>query len=791
MSKSIAIFLSLLINLLVPIGLLAQTVSVSGTIVDESGAPIPGVTVQVSGTYTGDITNEKGQYTITGLQPGSIILQISCVAYQSVEIKVDAGEEPITQNIILGEGVVDLDAVTVTGKSIVQEVKEKAYNVEVVNAKALHATSLDLAHALDRSSGVRIRESGGVGSQMSFSINGFRGNQVRIFIDGIPMDNLGSSFQLNNIPVGMAERIEVYKGVVPISLGADALGGAVNIITNTYTKNHLDVSYSFGSFNTHRSIVNAIFVAPKSGFTVQLNAFQNYSDNNYKMRGIDVADINTGAYFRDQTVERFHDTYHNETAIINVGLVNKPFADQLLIGATLGQKYMEIQTGARAAAVFGSWYRKGKIMMPSIKYIKHDLFTKGLNVRFNANYNAGYEQNIDIQNRRYNWFGQYKQYDVPGGESSYSLYKYKDNVGLAIANLEYRFSEGNTLALTSTMNSFNRVGRNELNPEDDEDKEPRENLKNILGLGYTFEKNGWSASVFAKEYFQQNKFTQVTELSGGYNQYEYNDVTNSFNSLGYGAAVSWFVYDNLQLKASYESSYRLPESNELFGDVINLEGNIDLKPENSDNYNLGTSLWIYPNKDNRFNFNLSGFYRHARNFIRPLLSPNQVRLIMGNLGSVTNMGLDGEVRYQHKETLSAGFNFSYQNLRNNTQFEPGKTVESPVYRDRIPNEPYLFGNGNASYSFSNLWQKGHRLNVEYNARFIHAFYLYWPSQGNSKDKFDIPMQLSHDLTLTYILNEKLQFTTECRNLTDAILYDNFSLQKPGRSFTGKIRYNIF
>ncbi|MBV6639070.1 MAG: carboxypeptidase-like regulatory domain-containing protein, partial [Cyclobacteriaceae bacterium] len=155
MTNTIAYILSFLVSLLLANGLVAQTVSVSGTIVDESGAPIPGATVQVSGTYTGDITDEKGQYTITGLQSGSIILQISCVAFQSLEIKVDVGKEPITQNIILEEGVVDLDAVTVTGKSIVQEVREKAYNVEVVNAKALHTTSLDLAHALDRSSGVR------------------------------------------------------------------------------------------------------------------------------------------------------------------------------------------------------------------------------------------------------------------------------------------------------------------------------------------------------------------------------------------------------------------------------------------------------------------------------------------------------------------------------------------------------------------------------------------------------------------------------------------------------------
>ncbi|MEQ9439340.1 MAG: TonB-dependent receptor [Cyclobacteriaceae bacterium] len=787
--SSITIALSFLIFLSSLSGLLAQTITVSGSVADENGGPIPGATVLVVDADKGAITDIDGQYTISGLPQGLTTLRVSFLGYRTLEQAVElGGNARVTQNFVLQESAVDLEEVTVTGKSMVQEVREKAFNVEVIDAKGLHATSLDLAHALDRSSGVRVRESGGVGSQMNFSINGFRGNQVRIFIDGIPMDNLGSAFQLNNIPVGLAERIEVYKGVVPISLGSDALGGAVNIITNTYNKSHLDVSYSYGSFNTHRTIVNAIYVAPESGFTVQLNAFQNYSNNNYKMRDIDVADINTGEYFRNQTVERFHDTYHNETAIAYIGFVNKPYADELLVGATLGQNYREIQTGARVAAVYGSWHRKGDIVMPRLKYRKDDLLIKGLNVRLNANYNLGSEQNIDTLNRRYNWFGQFREYTSPGGERSYSLYKYRNNTGVVMGNAEYKFREQHTLALSNTLNSFDREGQDQLNPDNDDFNEPRKNLKNIIGLGYTFESDAWNASLFVKDYFQQNKFTKVTELEG-YNNYEYTDAVNTFNSLGYGTALTWFLNDNLQFKASYEKSYRLPESDELFGDLINLEGNIDLKPEHSNNFNLGGSAWINTNKYNRFNVNLSGFYRHAQDFIRPRLNNNQVMIVMDNLGSVTNVGIDGEIRYQHKNALSAGINLSYQDLRNNTQFEGGQTIESSVYRDRIPNEPFLFGNGDVTYTFDNLWNKGHRLNIGYNLLYVHAFYLYWPSQGS--EKFDIPEQISHELTLSYFLNDKFQFTAECKNLADGKLYDNFSLQKPGRNFTGKIRYNIF
>lgn len=760
---------------------------ITGNVLDHNQNPIPGATVLLLNTSLGTVTNDQGNYILKGSLKGSYIITASYMGFATSkkEITIESGES-ITIAFTLEESTNALDEVTVTGKSIVQQVRDKAYNVSVVDTKKLSNTTLDLGHALDRVSGVRVRESGGVGSQMNFSMNGFRGNQVRFFIDGIPMDNFGSAFQLNNIPVNLADRIEVYKGVVPIGLGSDALGGAVNIITNTYTQNHIDLSYSYGSFNTHRSTLNAIYVSD-SGFTAQVNAFQNYSDNNYKVN-VDVADINTGEYFPDQEVERFNDTYHNETVIANIGVVNKSFADELLFGITLGQSYREIQTGARLVSVFGGWHRKGKIIMPSIKYKKKDFITKGLNARISANYNLGYEQNIDTLNRRYNWFGQFKEYEGPGGERSYSLYKYRNNNGLATASFDYKIKDKHALALSSTLNTFNRKGEDELNPENNTYNQPRKTLKNVLGLGYTYEDDNWNASFFLKDYFQENRFTQSYNPTGNSGDVDYINKTNTYNHIGYGAAATYFLTKNLQLKASFEKSYRLPDSNELFGDLINLQGNIDLKPEHSNNYNFGGSYWMNINKLHLVNFNLNGFYRDATDFIRPRLNTNQTMQVMGNLGSVVNAGIETEVRYQYANALTAGISLTYQDLRNNTKFEEGQTIESIVYRDRIPNMPYFYGNADAGYTFSNLFKKEDNFNIGYNLLYVHDFYLYWPSLGN--DKLEIPEQIAHDITLTYSLNKKLQFTLECKNITDSRLYDNFSLQKPGRGFYGKIRYTI-
>lgn len=681
-----------------------------------------------------------------------------------------------------------LEKVTVMGRSATQLLNRQAYNVTAIDAKKFYNSTLDLAHTLDRVSGIRVRETGGLGSSFNFSLNGFSGNQVRFFLDGIPMDNFGSSFQINNIPINFAERVEVYKGVVPVWLGSDALGGAVNIVTGGKYRNHVDVSYSYGSFNTHRSAVNAAFTA-KKGFTVQVNAFQNYSNNNYKVT-LDVADINTGKYYPNTTVKRFHDNYHNETIITNIGFTGKPWADKLLVGISLGQNFKEIQTGARMASVFGAWHRKGNMVMPTLKYQKKDLFLKGLEVSINANYNLGREQNIDTAFRRYDWFGNYKQYDGAGSERSRTMYKFSNNIGLVTATFNYRISEKHSLALNNVYTGFNRKGSDELYPHEAKYDQPQRTNKDIIGLGYKYDHDEkWSTTVFGKYLLQKATTTTAYNPTGNWGDIAYRGQKNSITKPGYGIASSYYFRPELQLKFSFEKSNRLPENEEMFGDLINQESNFNLKPETSDNLNLGISYAFQLREGHHFLLSGSAIYRYSTDFIYYRLNNNQSRLVADNMDGVSNLGGDAEIRYSYKSFLSAGANFTYQNIRNQRRTEPGFNGISPVYKDRMPNLPFMFGNADVSVYFRELIAKEDQLTIGYNLLYVHAFYLYWPSRGNRSGKYDVPEQLAHDANIVYSMkNGRYNIALECRNLNDAQLYDNFSLQKPGRAFNIKFRY---
>ena len=781
---------SLLFLLLLPIILLAQNntlCSLTGNIHSESGEPLEGISVTLKNTTYGIYTNIKGEYRLTGLPPGEYTVSFYAYGYLPEEktIRLKAGEN-LKANAILRPETQSLETVKLVGATERSQVSHQAYNVTSIDARTLHNSTLDLSGVIDKTSGIRIRETGGVGSGYNVSLNGFTGRQVRIFVDGIPMDNLGSSFQINNIPVNMAERIDVYKGVVPIWLGSDALGGAINIITNTSQQNYLDLSYTYGSFNTHKTALNA-GMTTKKGFTVQLNAFQNYSDNNYWV-DIELADLQSGR-LTPKRVRRFHDTYHNETVIFKTGLVNKKYADRLLFGITLGQNKTDIQTGNRMYDVYGARRREGTIIMPSVTYSKENLLVKGLSFKANGNYNLGSEQIIDTTNRQYNWHGEYRykntNVNAKGAEASRTLYLFRNNNGLLNSNLSYQLNEKHFLGLNYTLNTFNRTGSDEANPDDKSLTLPQRTDKHVLGFAYQYAySKRWNTTLFAKKYYQHNKSSNIYDN-------EYYIQENAFSNEGYGVASTYYLKPEIQVKSSFEKSFRLPENEEMFGDRVNLDSNPDLVPESSHNFNIGIHTRHKPGKNHSLITEFNFIYRRAKDFIRPNLSHGFSRYInkMVNLRDVTSTGIDGDIRYSYKSRLNLGFNFTYQNLRNQTKYEENTTKASAVYKDRLPNMPFLFGNGNASYTFKNVFARGSALTVGYAVLYVHSFYLRWPSQGNSQSKLDIPMQLSHEAFLTYSMKEgRYNITLECQNLTDAALYDNFGLQKPSRSFYIKLRY---
>ena len=116
---------------------------------------------------------------------------------------------------------------------------------------------------------------------------------------------------------------------------------------------------------------------------------------------------------------------------------------------------------------------------------------------------------------------------------------------------------------------------------------PKITRKNVSGLSYRLmPSDRWNVSAFAKYYRQYNK-GPVSQNTDGIGNYI--NLSNTASALGYGAAGTYFIWKDLQGKLSYEKAFRLPTTDELFGDEDLEAGKMNLKPEKSDNVNLSFS----------------------------------------------------------------------------------------------------------------------------------------------------------------------------------------------------------
>lgn len=764
---------------------------VSGRIISTEKEIVDFATVHLKGTNYGGITNQEGLYHVAA-PAGNYLLVVSAIGYKTVEQAVTLVDgQRLKLNITISPETHQLDEVTVVSTGI-SRVKRSAFNAVAVDTKELQNTTKNLSEALQKLPGMELRESGGVGSDMQLMLDGFSGKHVKVFIDGVPQEGAGTAFDLNNIPVNFAERIEVYKGVVPVGFGTDALGGVINIVTNKQRRNwFLDASYSYGSFNTHKSYIN-FGQSFKNGFTYEINAYQNYSDNNYYVDNwVEEFNHENNTSTQDETlirrVKRFNDTFHNEAVIGKIGLAGKSWADRLFFSFAYSHFYKDIQTGVYQRIVFGEKHRYGHSFVPSLEYTKKDLFTKGLDVTVTANYNHNLTTNVDTAMWKYNWYGD----RIPrktAGEQSNQYSEQKNKNWNATFTAAYRIGNIHSFILNHVFNSFERTGRSliETNSKLEDFDVPTKTRKNITGLSYRLmPSERWNLSAFGK-YYNSHSEGNVQLNDNGSTDYVKRDV----HSFGYGIAGTYFLLKDIQLKLSYEKALRLPSSNELFGDGDLEAGRANLKPERSDNLNFNIS---YNKQFGKHGVYADGtlIYRNTNDYIVRGLSTvgGSSYGYYENHGRVVTKGFNVSLRYSYSRWFNIGGTFNQLDARDKEKKRAqGSGQNSLVYGQRMPNQPYMYANFDVNFYWHDLFVKGNVLTVGWDSYYQHAFPLYWEKMGDSSTKIRVPEQFSHNLSVGYsIKNGRYNVSFECRNLTDAKLYDNFSLQKAGRAFYGKVR----
>ncbi|WP_298707876.1 TonB-dependent receptor [Chitinophaga sp.] len=787
MFKLIRLFIIPLVCSFLTTAAVAQSTSaVSGQVKSATGQPLSDAAVTIQGTNAGAYTKNDGRFRIGSLRPGKYTLIVSMLGYTRQEQSIQLGNTELKIDIVLAEETQTRDGVTVIAKGQSRQLKESGFAVNAIDTRRFANSSADMNTILNRTTGVKVRESGGVGSDFHFSINGLSGRAVRYFIDGIPMEVMGSSMTLNNVPVNLAERVEIYKGVLPVSLGADALGGAVNLVTNQNIKNYLDASYSFGSFNTHRAAVTGQVTGKKTGIVGRVSAFLNYSDNDYKMKAMEIYNDQKGE-FELRDVRRFHDQYRSSMVQGEIGVANKKWADVFFIGAGYSNTGREIQTGSNQDKVYGEARQDGDALNATLRYKKNNLFTEGLDFNFFASHTRDKYLVTDTTMYGYFWDGSRVELNQAEINKIKTLTHVIRPRNYARANLSYNLNAMHSFNLNYTFDETQNETYNEL--VTDKDDNPGKIGKQIVGLSYQQNLfNGrWTNTFFGKYYGMQLKQDSILTDEG---KMISGDDSKGF--WGYGVASRYKIMPDFGVKASFEKAYRLPEVSEMFGNGYDQIANPNLKPESSNNLNVG-AYYGTQRGDHRIYAEGGWYLRNAVDFIyaKTFQSNSQV-IRYENTSKVKVQGVEGEVQYDYRNLFHLTLNATYQNSVNNTSRGEGKDeTEEASFGSKIPNMPWLFGNALASLGKNDLLGKNTRLQLNWDMQYVHWFYLTWSEFGTVASNKRVPNQYIQNLGLTYSLqNGKYNITAECRNFTDQRAYDNYRLQKPGRAFYVKLRYFI-
>jgi len=678
-----------------------------------------------------------------------------------------------------------LGNVVVYGKSAGRKLEEGAYNVNAVELLTNVNRLVNLNDLVDRSAGVKVRREGGVGSDFDLSINGLSGNSIRYFIDGVPLDTKGSDVNLGNIPLNTVERVELYKGVVPASLSADALGGAVNIVTKRSMQNYLDASYGAGSFHTQSTDLTGQYFIPGTAVAVRPTISYSYSKNDYTMKDVEVWSDEEDRYiFTDR--KRFHDDYRSILAQIEVGVRRVGWADRFYVGGSFAKVDKEIQTGAMQNKVYGDASRNSRSWNISVRYAKR---WSNLNTRLNFSHTWDRSETVDTAYRRYTWDGTWRP--ATGNEmtnKARTIRVYSRPLTVISTGMDYDINEHHNVALNYMLN---RTG-NRRHDKVDQSFEPSRDVvtKQIISLTYTqtFFDTRWQTSYFIKDYINRNDIRQTDNASlTGAGLIKPHEVKSYW---GAGIGSRFRMWEQLAVKASYEHSVRLPLSRELLGNGTTVIPNVALRPETSNNWNLGLFGTWHIDADNELTYEADGFIRHVQNYIRASVSERDGYMQYGNEPAIDVKGIDLELSYTWRNALNISINGSWNDARNLRKYKTDGNL-SATYKNRVPNRPWMYANTQVSYTFRDLITQDDRLRLECDHQWIHWYYLNWEAYGAKESKAVIPTQSITDLSLGYSWHgERYNVSMECTNLFDRLSYDNYMLQRPGRAFHAKFRLFI-
>jgi outer membrane receptor for ferrienterochelin and colicins len=230
------------------------------------------------GKMVHSITDESGN--APNLAEARAAVAISYVGYETLFDTIDPGQKV---TLSLKPKIQDMNEVVVTAQYAPMRVDQSIYKVRVINSRQIEQKAANnLTDLLSSELNIRISQDGALGTSMS--LQGLSGEHVKFLVDGVPViGRMNGNIDISQLNLYNVDHIEVIEGPMSVVYGSNALAGVINIITkenkntrlSAYAKGYLE---SVGIYNfdmgASYKIKNHVF-----SFSGGRNFFDGFTEN--------------------------------------------------------------------------------------------------------------------------------------------------------------------------------------------------------------------------------------------------------------------------------------------------------------------------------------------------------------------------------------------------------------------------------------------------------------------------------------------------------------------------------
>ena len=752
---------------------------ITGIVVDEvEDAPLTGATILIKELQKGETADMDGKFSFEDLPAASYTIVADFIGYLPLEktIRVEK-DKTVSLTLCMKAQPLSLEHATVVAKSEARMVREQAMPVSVISMKQLQGTVSDIQGILAKTVGVTVRSTGGVGSASRLSVRGLEGKRIGFFIDEAPLNDQSDFLDLNDIPVDMIDRIEIYKGVVPSKFGGSSMGGAVNIVLKEYPDHYADLSYTRESFNVNKG--QAVFKRNLrgSGLVIGVGGGYTYADNSYTMES---------PYVKGLQIRRDHDNFRK--LLLGGSLkARKWWFDKVEFEPAYVQTYKEIQgieTDIRQA------HTTSRAVLLSNKLEKDDFLIEGLDFDMTTAVSYTEYSLIDTAKLWYDWSG--NAYPTPsplGGElgNRFPTESFNRKASLIHKlNLEYLISKNHSVSLNSVITLANGYPSDELKEQSLGKKVDFDSrMKSwVAGLSYDFHTTDdrFLNSLTGRFYWYKTH----TQYQNIYVNMPPEDISINKSSFGVSDAMRYRITPAFMAKLSGGYDVRIPAENELLGDGYSVIPSEKLMPERNLSANASLLYDVAGTHPSNLQIELSGYYMYLQDMIR--YAKGMLGAQYQNFGEMRTLGAELEIKADVLPFLYLYGNVNYQDLRDVRDYEEGSSLPNSTKGKRMPNIPYFMANAGLEFHRENLFGgKGQNTRLFADLAFVEE-YLY-DFEFTEYAKRRIPRSTTLDLGFEHsFMDQRLFLSGKIKNVTDAKVLSEFNQPLPGRSFAIKLRY---